>query len=79
MDKLNIHLLLTLMLTSEDSIGNYFLVSKGKEGSLIYSSLNLVALLSQSTEGQLAISMVIVVNNDRSFLKLLKYTPIISL
>lgn len=34
MDKLNIHLLLTLMLTSEDSIGNYFLVSKGEGRAL---------------------------------------------
>ena len=45
MDKLNIYLLLTLMLTSEDS--DYFLVSKGEgEASLIYNIFNLVTLLS---------------------------------
>lgn len=66
MDKLNIYLLLTLMLTSVDS--NSFFITKGEgEVPLIYSILNLATVLSQHTIDQFTISIVIVINNDKIF------------
>lgn len=66
MDKLNIYLLLTLMLTSVDS-NSFFITKEEGEVPLIYSILNLATVLSQHTIDQFTISIVIVINNDKIF------------